>query len=306
MAGPLPNIPGSFRGADKSFLFDVVQTIKNVQQDGGSCSPYHGPAKLTMLKAFFVWIIWSFSKTIKVTMASPNTDQLFLRRWRTFASGCYAAISKTFKLMAGQRSPTSPVAAQFILRRWRILSPWCYAELQQRSNERLAVLPQTRSSSFHSAKKFFVWMAWSFLKTFKFMTGPCSHNHGPVHFWMLKNLFVWMFCSHLKTFKLMTGPRSPISPLTAQLISRRWRMFSSGCYADFQQRSKKRLVVFPQTRYNSIHGVQEPFRLDIIQLFKSSQTVGWVVLPQTRPSCNHGVEEAFCLDVTQPFQRHSS
>ena len=49
--------------------------------------------------------------------APPNTAQFRSRCWRTFSSGCYAAISKPFKLMAGPRSPTSPVTAQLISRR---------------------------------------------------------------------------------------------------------------------------------------------------------------------------------------------
>ena len=40
--------------------------------------------------------------------------------------------------------------------------------------------------------------------------------------------------------------------------------------------------------------------------FKNIQNLGWVVLPQTRPSSIHGVEEPFRLDVMQPFQKLSS
>ena len=56
--------------------------------------------------------------------------------------------------MAGPRSPTSPVTAQLILQSWGVISFWCYADCQQRSNQRLVVLHQTRSSSFHGVKQF--------------------------------------------------------------------------------------------------------------------------------------------------------
>ena len=55
------------------------------------------------------------------------------------------------------------------------------------------------------------------------MVGPCSQKHGPVVFTVLKMRFVWMFCTRLKPFKFMAGPRSPTSPVTTQLISRRMR-----------------------------------------------------------------------------------
>ena len=236
---------------------------------------------------------------------------------------------KTSKFLAGPRSPTSPVTAQLISRRERCVSFWCFADFQQRLNEWLVVLPQTRSSSFHGVKafsrldgmkvfriiqsyglavlpqtqpssfhsleklfrpdvmqpfktiqvcgwavlpnipchvpahftalknhfvwmlcrlsttfkstagrappntiqlisrcqKFLIWMVGNSSKTFEFMAGPCSPNYGPVPFTMLKNLFVWRLCTRLKLFKLMAGPRSPTSPVTAQLISRRWRIF---------------------------------------------------------------------------------
>ena len=104
----------------------------------------------------------------------------------------------------------------------------------------------------------------------------------------------------------MAGPRSPTSSVTAQLISRRRRFFSFWCCADFQQRSNERLVVLPQTRSSSIHGVESTFRPDGRKLFKNTRNFAWIVLPQTRPISIHGVTESFGLSVMQPFQKHSS
>ena len=134
------------------------------------------------------------------------------------------------------------------------------------------------------------------------MPGDCSPKHGPVPFTVLKNFFVQMLCNHLKPFKFMAAPRSPISPVTAQLNSRSWITFSSWSYAGCQQPSNQRLVVLPQTRSSSFHGVKQFSRLDGRKLFKNIRFYGWAVLPQTRPSSFHNVKEPFCLDFMQLFK----
>ena len=134
-----------------------------------------------------------------------------------------------------------------------------------------------RISRFWST--FFFWMVWSFWKTFKLVAGPCFPKHGPVLFTVLSNILVWMLCSHVKTFKFMAGPCSPTSPVTAQLISRRWRLVLFWCCAYFQQRSKGRLVVLAQTRSSSFHGVDDFFYLDGMKFLENVRTYGWVVLP---------------------------
>ena len=339
----------------------------------GPCSPKHGPVPFTVLSDFFVWM---FCSRLNI-----------------------------FKFMAGPRSSTSLVTAQLSSRRWRIVSFWCYANIQQRSNERTFVLPQTRSRAFHGVEDSFRLDGMKFFKNIRTygwvvlpqtrpssvhgvedsicmdVLQPCKNIqiygwaalpnipcHGPTQFPALKtrfvlmlcrhsttfkgtagralpntvqsisrcwkpfsfgwyeafqkhsnlwlgqappntaqflsrcgwNIFLWIFCSHAKTFKFMTGPRFPTSPVTAQLISRRWRIVSFWCYADIKQRSNERLVVLPQTRPSSFHGVEELCLLDGMKLFKDIQTYGWAVLPQTRPSSVHGVEDFICIDVRQP------
>ena len=142
---------------------------------------------------------------------------------------------------------------------------------------------------------FFVGMVWSSWKTFNVMVGPCSPKNGQVSFTVLKNFFVWMLCSRLKVFQFMARPRSPTSPVTSQLISRRWKIFSSWYNVDCQQCPNEQLVVLPQTRSSSFHGVEYISRLDDVKLFKNIQIDGWAVLPQARPSPFHGVEESFRL-----------
>ena len=153
---------------------------------------------------------------------------------------------------------------------------------------------------FTVLKNLFVCIRWNFSKTIEFMAGPCSPKHGPVPFTVWKNSLLCIICSRVKTFKFMAWPRSPTSPVTAQLISRRWRIVFFWCYADIQQRSNERLVVLPQTRPSSFHGVEELSTLDGTKLFKNTRMNAWAVSHQTRPSFLHGVEERFCLDVMQP------
>ena len=143
-------------------------------------------------------------------------------------------------------------------------------------------------------------MVWSFSKTLELLAGPCSPKHGPVLFTVLSNFFVWMFCSRLNTFEFMAVPRSPTSPVTAQLSFRPWRIVSFWCYANVQQRSNERMFVLFQTRSRAFHGVEKPFCLDGMKLFKNIRYYGWAVLPQTRPSSVHGVEKFILMDVLQP------
>ena len=104
-----------------------------------------------------------------------------------------------------------------------------------------------------------------------------------------------MLYSRLKTSKKFAGPLSPTSHVTAQLFSRRWRVFWSCYNADCQQRSNERLVVLPQTRSSSFHGLENISGLDGMKLFKNIQIYCWAVLPQARPSSIHSVKKSFRL-----------
>ena len=100
----------------------------------------------------------------------------------------------------------------------------------------------------------------------------------------------------------MVGPRPPTSPVTAQLIFRRWKIFSICYCADFEQRTNERMVVLPQTHSCSFHGVEKPFGLDRMKRFKNIRTYGWAVLPETQPISFHGVENFFFLHGMKLFK----
>ena len=254
---------------------------KTFELVAGPCSPKHGPVSFTVLRNRFVWM--------------------------------FCSRLKTFKVMAGPRSPTSPVTAQLISQRWRIFSFWCCADFKQRSNERLVVLPQTRSRAFHGVENAFSLDGTKLFKNIPIYGWAVLPKHGQVVFTTLKNHFVWMLCSYVKTFNFMAGPRFPTSLVTAKLVSRRWRIISFGCCADFQRRSNERLVVLPQKRSRAFHGVEDFIDLDGTKLFKNIRTFGWAVFPQTRlvlftvlknhfvwMSCNHAETFKFMAGPRSP------
>ena len=152
---------------------------------------------------------------------------------------------KTVQVYGWAVLPTSPVTAQLISRRWKV-----FRFMQIVNNVQIksgSCSPKHGPAHFTVLKTIFVCMVLSFSKTLDFMAVPCSPKHGPVSFTVLKILFV---CS----------------------------------YADCQQRSIEQLVVLPQTRFSSFHGVEAFVRLDRMKLFKYHQISGWAVLISARPS----------------------
>ena len=202
--------------------------------------------------------------------------------------------------MAGPRSPTSPVITQIISRRCTLFSSWSYADCQQRSNQRLFVLPQTRSSSFHGVKTFSRLDDMKLSKNIQSYRRTVLYQTRPSSFQGVEKPFRLNVMQQYKISKFLAGPRSPTSFVTAQLISRRWKVILFWCYAVFWQRSNQRLVVLPQTRSSSFYGVKQSFRLDGMKFFKNVQNYGWAVLLQTRPNFFHGFEKLFRFDVMQP------
>ena len=149
--------PSSFRSVEKSFRSDVVRTFNNVQMNGWSCSPKHGPGRFTVLKNLVIWLARSFSKTFELEAGtcSPKQGPVPLTVLKHLFVWMLCSHVNTFKLMAGPRSPTSPVTAKLDSRRWWIIAFWCYADFHQCSIERMVVFPQTRSRSFDDMEKLF-------------------------------------------------------------------------------------------------------------------------------------------------------
>ena len=112
-----------------------------------------------------------------------------------------------------------------------------------------------------------------------------------------------MLCSHFENIQVDGWAKLPNIRCHGPAHFAALNIFSFWCCADFPQRSNERLVVLPQTRSSSYHGVKSTFRPDGVKLFKNIPILGWVVLLQTRQSSFYGVEEPFRLDVMQPFQK---
>ena len=206
-----------------------MRIVNNLQINGWSCSPEHDPAHFTVLKHFVLWMVWSFSNTIKF-MAGPCSPKHGPVSFTVLNNFFRLEIMQPFKnhssLWLG-RAPQHPLSRP---------SWFCGVEESFRFDVMQIVnnlqkngwscSPKHDPADFTVSNNFLVWMVWSFSKTFEVMAGLCSPKHGPVPFTVLKNLFVWMLCSHLKNFKFMIGLRSPTSFATAQLVSRRWTLFS--------------------------------------------------------------------------------
>ena len=238
--------------------------------------------------------------------------------------------------MVVPRSPTSLVTAQLILWRWKNISFWCCADFQQRLNERMVVLPQTRSRAFHGVGKVFLLDCMKLFKNYRVygwavlpQTRPGSFHgveehfrldvmkpikhlqvdgwtalpnipcHGPAHFPALKNHFVLLLCRLWTTFKWTDG-RAP--PNTFLFISRCWKMFWSGSFEAFPKHSNLWLGRAPPNTAHIFSRCWKLFFLHGMKLFKNIRTYGWVVIPQLQPSLVHGVEYPFRLDVLQPFR----
>ena len=114
------------------------------------------------------------------------------------------------------------------------------------SNERLVVLPQTRSNSNHAVGSTFPPDGMKLFRNIPFLGWSCYPKHGPVPSTVLKNFFVLMLCSHFKNIQVHGWAALPNIPVTAQLILRRSTFLSSWCYADYQQRTNERLLCSPK------------------------------------------------------------
>ena len=125
-AGPrFPTIlsrPSSFFGVEESFRLDVMQIVNNVQLIAWLCSPKHDPVHFTVFKRLFVWMVWSFSKTLEFMARPcfPKHSPVPFTVLKNFFVWLFCRQVKTFKFMAGPRSPTSHVTAKFVSRRWKI------------------------------------------------------------------------------------------------------------------------------------------------------------------------------------------
>ena len=86
--------------------------------------PKHDPVHFTVFKNLFVWMVWSFSKTLELMARPcfPKHSPVPFTVLKNFFVWLFCRQVKTFKFMAGPRSPTSHVTAKFVSRRWKMFS----------------------------------------------------------------------------------------------------------------------------------------------------------------------------------------
>ena len=220
--------------------------------NGWSCSLQHGPPHFTVLKKFFIWMVWSNSKTLKLMAGpcSPKHGPFFITVLKNLFACMLCSQLKHSSLWLG-RAPQHPLLRPSSLR--GVEKSFRFDVAQTCKNvkmEGLSCSPKHSPAHFPVLKNFFVWMVWSFSKTFKSLAWPCSPKHSPLLFTVLNNLFVWMLCSQLKTFKIMAGPRSPTPP----------------------------------SQPNSFRGVEETFRRDVMQTFNNVQMNRWSCFSKVGPA----------------------
>ena len=171
-----------------------MQTFNNVQRNGWSCSPKHGPAPLHC--------------------------------WRNFSSGEYQAFQKQFNLWLGCAPPNT---AQFF---HGVEEPFRQDVRQRLEHNRVyswAALPNipchgpARFAALKNRFGFFFGRLWT---TFKWTAGRAPLNTVELISRCWKSFSTRWCETFLNTIELIAGP---CSPKHGPVLSRCWGIFLSGC-----------------------------------------------------------------------------
>ena len=169
-----------------------MQIVNNLQFNGWSCSPKHERAHSTELKHFLVWMVWSFSNTIKI-LAGPCSPKHGPVSFTVLNNFFCLDVMQPFKnhssLWLG-RAPQHPLSRPS----WFCGVEECFRRdvMQIVNNGYMngwSCSPKHDPVFFTVLKHFLVWMVWSFSNANKLGPGDCSPKHGPVSFTVLKNFF---------------------------------------------------------------------------------------------------------------------
>ena len=312
----LPNIfchgPAHFAALRSHFVL-MLSRLSTTFKSTAVCAPPNTVQLISRCqKQFFVWMIWSYSKPLKFVAGpcSPNCVPVPFAMLKNLFVWMLCNLLKPFNFLAG-RAPQPPLSRpnsfRGVKKSFRFMQIVNNVQIKGGS-----FFAKHGPAYFAMLKRFFVLMVLSFSKTLDFMAGPCSPKHGPAHFtvsktfsrldgmklfkntricgWavlpharpnpfvLLENFFIGTLCFILNTFKLMPGPRSPTSFVTAQLNSRRLKVFTQWCYADFQHCSNERLVVnngWSSTTFKSKAGHSSPSTVQLTSRCWSDFSSGW-------------------------------
>ena len=199
----LPQTRSSSNHAVKSiFRLDGVKLFKNIQSLGWVVLPQIRPSSFHGVKEpFRLDVMQPFQKHSNKWLGCASQQPLWRPNLFRGVKLCFLLMLckflTAFKWTAGRAPPNT---VQLKSRCWvNFLSGWREA-FQKHSKLRVGRAPPNTAQ--------FLPRCW---KTF--LSG--------------------YYAAISKTFKLMAGPRSPTSPVTAQLISRRRRFFLFGCCTGF-------------------------------------------------------------------------
>ena len=134
------------------------------------------------------------------------------------------------------------------------------------------------------------------------MAGPCSPKHCPAYLILLRTFSSRCYATFQKLLDLWLG-RSPQPPLSRPSSPRGVEeSFRLDVMQPFKKNQIYGCVVLSQIRRKPSHGVEEAFRLDVMQPVKNSEACGWAVFSLTRPSSSHGVKESSRFEVMRLFK----
>ena len=128
---------------------------------------------------------------------------------------------------------------------------WCYANFQQRSNERLVVLPQTRSSSNHVVESTFCPDGVKLFKNIQNLGWVVLPQTRPSSFHGVEKLFCLDVMQPFQKHSSWWLGRAPQHPLS---------------------------------RPSSFRGVEDSFCLDVVQVFNNVQMNRWSCFPKHGPA----------------------
>ena len=196
--------PSSFYCVKQSFFFDVMQTFNNVQMNGWSCSPKHGPAQFTVLSQLFVRMAWSFLKTFEILdgSCSPKHGPNLFTVLKELFVWMLCSLFKNIKIDGWAALPNIP----------------CHGP-----------------AHFTALSKFFFLMLCRLSTAFKWTAGRAPPNTVQLNSRCWVNFSSGWREGYQKHPKFRLGPALPY---TAQFLPWCWRTFSSGYYAAFSKTFK--------------------------------------------------------------------
>ena len=201
-----------------------MQIFNNVQMNGWSCFPKHGPAQFTELRLLFVRMAWSFSKTFKfwAGSCSPKHGPVPFTVLKNFFVWLLCSHFENIQVDGWAALPIIPChgPAHFTAVNMGIVLMLCKLSTTFKWTAGRAS-PNTVQLNSRCWVNFSSGWHEAFQKHSKFWMGRAPPNTVQFYSQCWRTFSSECYAAFSKTFNLMAGPRSPTFPVTAQLILRR-------------------------------------------------------------------------------------